>query len=235
MLTTKLATKGKTDSQVQMDVLEELKWDTRVSATDVGVEVDNGIVTLTGTVDSWAKRSAAAEAAHRVVGVLDVANDIAVKTQGGLTDRTDTDIAQAVRNALEWDILVPEKQIQTTVSQGFVTLKGKVEYWSQREDAERAIRNLLGVRGVTNLIEVWPENRVTSVEVRRSIEDALERRALRESSKLDIKVDDGKVCIAGPVSTYKERAAIIGAAKATYGVRSVDDKLRINWQEGRLA
>ncbi len=104
----------KTDAEIQQDMLREFKWDTRVEETDVGVEVDSGVVTLTGTVSSWAKRMAAQEAAHRVVGVLDVANDIRVKAQGS-PGRTDTEIAQAVRRALEWDVFVPEKSLQSTV------------------------------------------------------------------------------------------------------------------------
>ena len=145
----------KTDAQVHHDVLEELKWDSRVDETEVGVEVDKGVVTLTGTVTSWAKRMAAEEAARRVIGVLDVANDIKVKIPGGLS-RTDTEIAQAVRHALQWDVFVPEEQISSTVSDGWVTLDGTVERWSQRNDAERAVRNLTGVKGVANRIAVKP-------------------------------------------------------------------------------
>ena len=145
----------KTDSEIQQAVLQELKWDTRVEETDVGVEVDAGVVTLTGTVSSWAKRLAAQEAAHRVAGVLDVANDIQVKMSGDLR-RTDTDIAHAVRHALEWNVFVPEEHIRSTVADGWVTLEGNVDYWSQREDADEAVRRLAGVRGVTNKIEVTP-------------------------------------------------------------------------------
>src|ERR1700675_3922900 len=111
----------KTDTQIHHDVLEELKWDSRVDETEVGLQVASGVVTLTGTVTSWAKRVAAQEAAHRVIGVLDVANDLRVKVPGGLT-RTDTEIAQAVRRALEWDVFVPEEKITSTVADGFVTL-----------------------------------------------------------------------------------------------------------------
>ena len=139
-------TAKKTDTQIHRDVLEELKWDSRVDETEVGVEVEGGVVTLTGTVTSWAKRMAAQEAARRVFGVLDVANDITVKVPGGLT-RTDTEIARAVRSALEWDVFVPAETISSTVSEGWVTLDGTVERWSHRDDAERAVRNLTGVKG----------------------------------------------------------------------------------------
>lgn len=115
----------KSDAKIHEDVIRELKWDTRVDETDVGVEVDKGVVTLTGTVSSYAKSRAAREAAHRVAGVLDVANDILVHVPGGFS-RTDTEIAQAVRNALQWDAHVPHERIETTVSVGWVTLEGTV-------------------------------------------------------------------------------------------------------------
>src|SRR4026207_2007445 len=148
-----VAAAKKTDSEIQQDVLRELKWDTRVEETDVGVEVDDGVVTLSGTVSSWGRRHAAAEAAHRVRGVLDVAHDIGVKTPGtpGLTD---TQIAQAVRHALAWDVFVPESRIQSTVSDGVVLLDGEVDSLTELKDAERAVRNLAGVRAVTSLIAV---------------------------------------------------------------------------------
>ena len=113
--------------------------------------MNRGTVTLTGTVESWAKLRAAAEAAHRVVGVLDVANDLTVKLPGN-TQKTDTEIAQAVRHALAWDTLVPHQKIETTVSHAVVTLEGQVAYWSQRYDAERAVEHLTGVRRVNNRI-----------------------------------------------------------------------------------
>lgn len=215
----------KTDSEVQQAVLRELKWDTRVEETDVGIEVDAGVVTLTGTVSSWAKRLAAQEAAHRVVGVLDVANDITVKVPGDMR-RTDTDIARAVRHALEWNVFVPEARIRSTVSDGWVTLEGDVDYWTQRDDAEEAIRKLAGVRGVSNKIEVTPP-KVVPYDVRKAIEDALERQAEREARKIDLNVHEGRVSLSGIVHSWAEREAVIGAAKGTPGVRSVDDHLRI--------
>ncbi|MGH7297154.1 MAG: BON domain-containing protein, partial [Polyangiaceae bacterium] len=119
-----------TDARFKQSVLEELKWDTRVNETDVGVEVHSGVVTLTGTVDSWAARLGAQEAAHRVAGVHDVANDIRVRLPGS-SERDDSDIAAAVRYALERDILVPDDRISSTVSGGAVTLEGTVDTWSQ--------------------------------------------------------------------------------------------------------
>lgn len=215
----------KTDAEIQQDVLRELKWDTRVEETDVGVEVDAGVVTLSGTVGSWGKRQAAADAAHRVRGVLDIANDIVVRTPG-TPGRTDTEIAQAVRNALVWDVFVPDTRIRSTVSNGVVTLDGDVDNWRQAEDAERAVRNLAGVRAVMNLLAVKGP-KVDAVKVRQSIEDALERQAQREARRVWVEVDDGAVKVFGTVRSWAEREAVIGSAKGTPGVRRVEDKLRI--------
>jgi osmotically-inducible protein OsmY len=215
----------KSDPQIQQDVLRELKWDARVEETEVGVEVDNGVVTLTGTVSSWAKKVAAEEAAHRVYGVLDVANDIVVKMPGG-TPVTDTEIAQAVRQSLEWDVFVPHQRITSTVSNGWVTLDGSVDLWNERESAERAIRNLQGVRGLTSNIAVKP-SKASSLEVRRAIEEALERRAEREAKKIQVTVSEGTVTLTGTVQSWREKEAVASAARFTLGVRSVDNQLRI--------
>lgn len=215
----------KTDSEIQQAVLRELKWDTRVEETDVGVGVEAGVVTLTGTVSSWAKRLAAQEAAHRVDGVLDVANDIQVKIPGD-AGRTDTDIARAVRHALEWNVFVPEERIRSTVSNGWVTLEGDVDYWSQRDDVDEAIRKLAGVRGVSNKTEIKPP-KVIPEDVRKAIEGALERQARREAGRIALDVQQGRVSLSGVVHSWAEKEAVIGAAKGTLGVRNVDDHLRI--------
>ncbi len=215
----------KTDAQIQQDVLNELKWDSRVEETEVGVQVEKGIVTLTGGVSGWAKRVAAQEAAHRVYGVLDVANDIQVKMAGSLM-RTDTEIAQAVRHALEWDVFVPDKQITSTVSNGWVTLEGTVDVWSHREDAERAVRNLSGVHGVTNKIAV-KQPKVVSQDVRKVIEEALERRAEREANRIQVEVDNGTVTVSGVVHSWEEKVAVAAAARYARGVVTLNDRLRV--------
>jgi len=215
----------KTDAQIQQDVLNELKWDTRVEPTDVGVEVNNGIVTLTGTVSSWAKKVAADEAAHRVNGVLDVANDVVVKIPGS-AERNDTEIAAAVREALKWDVFVPDEKIQTTVMNGFVTLKGHVDTRAQRDDAARAIRNLSGVRAIANQITV-DQAQVTPVTLRAAIQNALERRADRDAAKIQIDVEGGLVTLHGDVHSWMEREAVLGAVTGTRGVENVIDRMRI--------
>ncbi len=214
----------KSDRDVQRDVLEELAWDTRVAPTEVGVEVHGGIVTLTGEVASWAKKIAAEEAAHRVSGVLDVANDIRVKLLA--EEPTDTDIATAVRNALKWDVFVPDERIQSTVIAGVVTLKGCVETYAQREDAERAVRNLAGVRMVFNEIAVETAD-VTPEALRDSIRDALDRHTDHEMGKLQIDIAGGHVTLRGNVQSWHEREAVVGAVTGTRGVKNVVDRLRI--------
>ena len=214
----------KTDTQIHHDVIEELKWDSRVDETEVGVQVAAGVVTLTGTVTSWAKRVAAQEAARRVIGVLDVANDLKVKAAGGFS-RTDTEIAQAVRQALEWDVFVPNEKITSTVTDGWVTLEGPVERSTQREAAERAVRNLMGVKMVVNKITVTQPKVVTG-DVRKAIEQALERRAEREARQIGVDVRDGTVTLTGPVHSWAERKSVLAAARFTPGVRAVEDHLR---------
>jgi osmotically-inducible protein OsmY len=215
----------KPDAQIQLDVLNELKWDPRVEPTDVGVEVDNGVVTLTGTVSSWAKKVAAEEAAHRVSGVLDVANDVVVKVPS-TTERNDSEIAAAVRETLKWDVFVPDEKIHSTVSNGFVTLKGEVDTHAQRDDAARAVRNLSGVRGVLNQITV-SSAQVTPAVLRTAIQHALERRADREAAKIQIDVEGGRVTLHGDVHSWMEREAVLGAVTGTRGVEDVVDRMRI--------
>jgi osmotically-inducible protein OsmY len=216
----------KTDSQIQQDVARELAWDTRVSPTEVGIAVKNGVVTLTGAVSTWAKLRSAEEAAHRVAGVLDVANDLIVNPPGGQL-RTDTDIAQAVRTALEWDVTVPDHQIRTTVSQGTVTLEGTVSYWTERADAERAVERLAGVKRVLNQIEVVPTEQVDVSAAHRAVEKALERHAEREAARIDLHAIEGTVNVAGIVQTWQEKEAVLGAVRGTRGVREVEDHLRV--------
>lgn len=216
---------SKTDTLIQQDVLRELRWDMRVKETEVGVEVDRGVVTLTGTVDSFAKKLAAREAAHRVAGVLDVADDIQVQIPGSMA-RSDTDIAKTVRLALEWDVFIPDTKIKSTVSNGWVSLEGEVTSLVDHDDAERAVLRLQGVRGVINNIKVAVKKAEAS-KVRLAIEETLERRAEREADRIDVGVSDGKVTLEGRVHSWPEKEAILGAVRHAPGVQAVNDKLRI--------
>ena len=216
----------KSDSQIQQEVLRELKWDTRVEETEVGVTVEKGIVTLTGTLSSYGKKLAAQEAAHRVFGVLDVANDIQVGVSGNMS-RTDAEIARALRSALEWDVWVDQKRIKSTVSNGWVTLEGDVEMFREREEAERVVRRLAGVRGLTNKIEVKPV-KIKAEDVQEAIEEALERRAEREARHIKVEVHDNVVKLSGPVRSWAEKRAILGIVSHAPGVRAVDESLFVD-------
>ncbi|MFO0827070.1 MAG: BON domain-containing protein [Phycisphaerales bacterium] len=216
----------RSDAEIKDDVLHELAWDPRVDETEIGVQVKRGVVTLTGTVSSYVKRIAAAEAGHRVKGVLDIANDVIVKIPG-VGKKTDTEVAQAVRSALKWDVLVPDEDIRSTVSEGRVTLEGEVDTWSQREDAEWAIRRLAGVAAITNLITVKPSV-MSANGVRAAIEGAIERRAEREVSRLGVTVGNGVVTLTGAVRSWGERHAVEQAAGFAPGIRRVDSRLTVD-------
>lgn len=215
----------KSDVQLRDDVLAEIKWDTRLQPTEVGVSAKGGVVTLSGTVDSWAKRIAAKEAAHRVAGVLDVANDINVHTASS-PGRTDSGIAEQARCALEWDVFVPHEKIHVTVSNGILSLDGDVVTAVQRLDAERAVRNLEGVVAVANNLKV--KALVRSTDVQQAIQGALTRHAVREAERVRVEVLDGKVKVVGRVDSWAERQAVLSAVWGTRGVRAVDDRIAVD-------
>ncbi len=185
--------------------------------------VEHGVVTLDGHVKSWAEKLAVQRAVLRVAGVHDVANDLAVAPLGNRSPN-DTEIAHAIRDALRWDVMVPEQRIQSSVADGIVTLQGKVDYQSQRDDAERVAAHVAGVRGLRN--EITIEDAGVPVEsLKASIEAALERRAVREAHQVAIATAGRQVTVTGRVDSIAERDAIIGAAMGTRGVGQVIDKL----------
>jgi osmotically-inducible protein OsmY len=220
-----MAISTRTDEQIQANVLEELKWDTRVRPNEIGVAVKDGIVTLTGWVDSYLKKMAAEEAAHRVPGVKAVANDIEVRLPG-FAERTDTDLAAAVLNALRWDAAIPTGKVDVTVSQGWVTLKGEVEYAFQKRDAERAVRRLSGVKGVSNLIVVKPQ--VFPTDLKQQIERALIRNAETDARNITIEVEGSKVILRGTVRAYAEKQAAEDTAWSAPGVTEVENRIVIS-------
>ena len=215
----------KTDHQIKEDVTHELEWDVCVDETAIGVAVNHGIVTLTGTVGSWGEKHAAQEAAHRVIGVLDVANDIEIRMSWD-TQRNDTDLAAAVRSALQWNVFVPDERIKSTVDKGIVTLTGEVETIRERDNAARAIRALPGIRGVENRIVITVPH-VSERAVHEAIEAALARHTAREASRVTVEVLGDVVVLGGAVGSWAERKAVVGAAKGTRGVREVSDHIRL--------
>jgi osmotically-inducible protein OsmY len=220
------ATATRTDTQIQADVLAELKWEPRLNPNEVGVIVKDGVVSLTGWVDSYTKRWAAEDAAHRVRGVKAVANDIEVRLTS-TDERTDQDIAKAAARALEWDAFVPLEKLDVTVSKGWVTLKGEVEWNYQKQDAERVVRRLQGVKGVSNLIAVRP--RTTPAELKNKIERALVRSAELDAKNISVDVDGSKVILKGTVRSWAEKQEAERQAWAAPGVTSVDNRITISF------
>ncbi len=215
----------RSDDAIRDEVTRELEWDSRVDAEAIEVTVANRIVALTGTATSFAAKVAAGKAAHRVPGVLDVVNDILVPPVPGRA-RCDADLAAAIRHALQWDVRVPDERIGSTVESGFVTLEGAVNLLREREDAERAVRSLAGVRGVTNLIRV-EKRAVDPAKIRTAIEGALERHARHEAKRIAVTVEDGRVTLTGPVDSFAEKEAIVGLVGHMPGVHAVHDRLML--------
>ncbi|MET3494459.1 BON domain-containing protein [Variovorax boronicumulans] len=215
----------KTDTQLRNDVQAELNWAPEVKASNVGVIAKDGVVTLTGHLASHAEKYAVERAAQRVHGVKALAVELTVKLPFD-NQRTDADIGLAADRALEWNVLVPEDKIHPMVEKGWLTLTGEVEWEYQRSAAENAVRNLMGVTGVSNLVKVKPK--VSAADVEKKIHEALTRQVEREASRLSITVNGSQVTLRGTVHSWTERDAVQGAAWSTPGVSVVVNDLLVN-------
>lgn len=215
----------KTDMQLHDDVVAELTWDPRVMDEEIAVAVRNGVVTLSGSVPNFATRLAAERAVERIGGVRAVANDIKVVPPRSNV-HSDTDIAHQAVNALTWDTEVPDEQVRVGVANGWITLEGEVEWRYQKDAAERVVRNLAGVLGVTNDIRLKPKV-VNTLDVSGKIKDALRRRAERAADDIVVETAGDVVTLKGHVHTFADRRAAEVAAWAAPGVKTVRDEIAV--------
>ena len=214
----------KTDADLKRDVTAELAWDPAVKSTAIGVAVKDGVITLTGHLETFAEKHAAERALGRVAGVKAIALELDVKLSFD-HKRSDTDIAVSAEQALKWSTLVPVEAIRLTVDHGSVTLQGEVEWDYQRRSAEKAIRPLMGVVGISN--EITLRVRPRASDLSRKIQEALTRQALREAKHIQVAVDGTTVTLSGTVHSWQERAAAQGVAWSAPGVHAVINELRV--------
>jgi len=214
----------KTDAALQREVEAELAWDPAVRSTAIGVAVRDGVVTLSGHLDTYAEKWAAEDALRRVNGVKAIALELDVKIARD-HQRSDTDIANAAEQSLQWHAQVPAEAIRITVDKGWVLLEGEVDWEFQRRSVEQAVRNLKGVVGMSNKITL--KQQAAPADVARRIQDALTRQVEREARRMDIQVQAGTVTLRGTVHSWHERDAAVTAAWAAPGVNRVVNELTI--------
>ncbi|WP_413708996.1 BON domain-containing protein [Rhizobium sp. Rhizsp82] len=212
------------DIQLRKNILDELEFEPSIDAADIGVTADNGIVTLSGHVRTYAEKEAAEKVVRRVRGVRGIAAEIAVRIFGA-KETDDDDIARRAVKMLDWNVSVPKDAVQVRVLKGWVTLRGKVEWQYQKNAAFDAVRDLAGVVGVSNLVELTPK--LSAVDVKKRIEDAFERDAEVEAQAVKVDVQGGKVTLSGRVKTWSQRRAAERAAWSAPGISTLNDNLTV--------
>ena len=215
------------DSDIKRDVEEELKWEPNVDATDIAVAVKNGVVTLTGFVRSYAHKLAAERATKSVAGVVGLANDIEVRLPGA-DARPDPEIAREIAAELKLWLPYSAEHIKAVVKNGWVTLEGEVEWNYQRDHAERAVRWIKGVNGVSNLICLKPRATPSPTEIKHKIEEAFRRSALVDANRVTVEASGGEVMLRGTVRSWAERQEAERAAWAAPGVIRVDNRITVS-------
>lgn len=213
----------RTDDEIKQDVERELEWDAGVDERRIGVSVVDGIVALTGEVGSFIEKWTAERAAERVGGVRGVANDTEVHLS---SERTDSDVAEAAANALEWNASIPVGKVKVRVQNGWLTLEGEVDWDYQRRAADRSVRHLRGVKAVTNLITVKP--RVEPQDVRKRVEGSFARQAQIDADHVTVQASGGEVTLRGSVRSWAERRAAQNAAWAAPGVHAVHNNITVD-------
>jgi len=221
----------KTDAELQRDVMNELQWEPTVKAAEIGVGVKDGVVTLSGYVDTYGEKWAAKHAVVRVFGVKAVAEELTVRLPDTV-QRPDEDIAQAAANNLEWNVWLTHMidRIEVVVENGWITLSGDVDWWYQKDAAGDTVRNLLGVRGLSNNIAIAPRTpiAVNAQGIKDKIESAFQRNALLDSRRITVETRGGKVILRGSVRSWAERDQVERAAWAAPGVSEVEDNIIIS-------
>ena len=214
----------KTNSELQRDVQDELNWAPNITAGEIGVTARDGVITLTGEVPSYFEKIEAEDVAGRVSGVMAIAEELEVRLPA-LNERTDTDIAKSALNFLAWNLAVPSDQVKVMVENSWITLTGEVEWYFQKKAAANAVRNLMGVKGVTNSISIKPKVVATASEIKTTIENAFKRTAMADAQKISVTVHDGKVTLKGNSYSWKEKNVASDYAWAASGVFSVENDI----------
>jgi len=217
----------RTDSELRTDVVAELNWDPRIRDEDIATAVKEGVVTLAGIVDTYAQRYAAERAVGRVNGVKAIVNDLTVKLPGAF-ERSDPDLAHAAVNALKWNIQVPDERIRVKVANGWVMLEGEVDRYFQKEAAERAVRYLTGVKGVSNLIAL--RTALAPADIKQRIRASIKRQAEMDADQITVETSGSKVTLRGTVRSIAERRDAERAAWNAPGVTTVENDITVSPQ-----